>query len=62
MSPAMNPPPRMVCIIFVAGHNDRLEKEIAKPEEKIGKYYSAEVTAPGTHMSQLLPHAGMPST
>ena len=22
-------PPRMVCVIFVAGHNDRLEKEIA---------------------------------
>lgn len=30
------PTPRMVCIIFVAGHNDLLEKEIAS--DTSGKY------------------------
>eukprot|EP00966_Prymnesium_polylepis_P123746 2861558-Prymnesium_polylepis.1 len=32
MPATINPPPRMVCIIFVAGHNDRLEKEIAEDQ------------------------------
>ena len=36
-------PPRMVCVIFVAGHNDRLEKEIASDMTSRARARAAQV-------------------